>query len=283
MALELLREYVKGQPEVHLDEEDPEVTILTAELLRKRTDANSSSAPSATRPMLRLPTITRASTAHSVDPHQQHMLTLLHQTRQDEIGGSLFQVLSELNSELQQCAGAGEKLSYAAFEVLRGRVSRRLRRWLTTKIFLMLRDESGACDIHALYDFFYSVGCMVKTRLTLQSYETNLSLGEGGGGAAGGASGGSNSKSSVSSSLGSDACKRGWLRERDVERWILDLYPSITNRSEYAHKDPEFLAVYTAAATRCFFFFLDPHKVIHGISWSSSLDTDCIPSPPPCS
>jgi len=214
--------------------------MLTAELLRKRGGSDVASAP---KSMLQLPTMTTGAGAQ-----QQYMLTLLHQTRQDEIGGSLFQVLSELNSELQQCAGAGEKLSYAAFEVLRSRVSRRLRRWLTTKIFLMLRDESGACDIHALYDFFYSVGCMVKTRLTLQSYETNQSVGDKGSGGGVG-------------SLHASEPKRGWLRERDVERWILDLYPSITNRSEYAHKDPEFLAVYTAAATRCFFFFLDPQRV----------------------
>lgn len=102
---------------------------------------------------------------------------------------------------------------------------------MTTKIFLMLHDDvSGGCDIHALYDYFYSIGCMVKTRLTLQSYQD-------------------------------PAAPAGWLAQKDVERWILDLFPSITLRSDFAQNDPEFLAVYTAAATRCFFFFLDPQKL----------------------
>jgi len=96
----------------------------------------------------------------------------------------------------------------------------------------MLRDDgpSGACDIHALYDYFYSIGCMVKTRLTLQTYQDPKG-------------------------------PPGWLAQKDVERWIADLFPSITLRSDFAQQDPEFLAVYTAAATRCFFFFLDPPKL----------------------
>ena len=53
----------------------------------------------------------------------------------------------------------------------------------------------------------------------------------------------------------------GCLQEQDIERWILDLYPSITNRSAFAHDSPEFLAVYIAAASRAFFFFLDPHRL----------------------
>ena len=56
------------------------------------------------------------------------------------------------------------------------------------------------------------------------------------------------------------ALPEGCLQEQDVERWILDLYPSITNRSAFAHDSPEFLAVYIAAASRAFFFFLDPRR-----------------------
>ena len=217
MAFDLLREYVGEMPrEIHLDEDDPEVAFLTATKLSQQAPVRS---PDQLPPLLRPPRSAEASSSSSA------MLVLLHQTRQDEIGSSLFQVLSELNSELQKCAGAGERLSYDQYCVLRNRVSRRLKRWLTTKIFLMLRDEGGACDIHALSDYFYSVGCMGKTRLPLQSYAA------------------------------------GSLQEKDVERWILDLYPSITMRADFTHNDPEFLAVYTAAATRCFFFFLDPHKV----------------------
>jgi len=212
-AFGLLREYVGEAPkEVFLDEDDPKVTFLTAALIGRKKS-----------PPLLIYTRRRK---------ESPLLALLHQTRQDEIGGSLFQVLSELNSELQLCASSGERLSYDAYCILRSRVSRRLRRWLTTKIFLMLRDEGGACDIHALYDYFYSIGCMVKTRLTLQSYQD-------------------------------PSQPAGLLRSQDVERWIVDLYPSVTIRSDFAHTDSEFLAVYTAAATRCFFFFLDPNRQGH--------------------
>ena len=225
MPFDLLRAFVGESPrEVVLDEDDHEVTFLTSALIEKRNGAKQQQGPSNNGPSrLALPVL-RKKQSTAVPP----LLSLLHQTRQDEIGGSLFQVLSELNSELQLCASKGERLEYDEFCLLRSRVSRRLRRWLTTKIFLMLRDDGGTCDIHALYDYFYSVGCMVKTRLTLQSYQ--------------------------------DAeAPLGQLREQDVEKWIIDLYPSVTIRSDLgAHSDSEFQAVYTAAATRAFFFFLDP-------------------------
>lgn len=209
-SFDLLRKFVSsdGQPKrIELESDDPEVVLLFSAYLSKLGNVKRRENP------------------------QADLLNLLHKTRQEEVGGILFQVLSELNSELQLCAGTGERLSYEGYCALRSRVSKRLRRWLTTKIFLCLRDgEKSEVDIHSLYDFFYSIGCMVKTRLTLQSYQ--------------------------------DASQpTGWLRERDVERWILDLYPSITMRSEFAHNDSEFLAVYSAAATRCFFFFLDPQKL----------------------
>jgi hypothetical protein len=207
---DLLKRFVTadGPPKkVELESDDPEVALLFSNYLSKQ-----------------------GKVKHRANP-QHDLLNLLHKTRQEEIGGILFQVLSELNSELQLCAGSGEKLSYESYCALRSKVSKRLRRWLTTKIFLCLRDgEKSEVDIHALYDFFYSIGCMVKTRLTLQSYQD-------------------------------PSQPMGWLRESDVERWILDLYPSITIRSSFAQNDPEFLAVYSAAATRCFFFFLDPQKL----------------------
>ena len=73
----------------------------------------------------------------------------------------------------------------------------------------------------------------VKTRLTLQSYQSALA-------------------------------PLGWLREEDVKRWVLDLYPSLTHKlsqsADYTN-DPKFLESYSAAAVRSFFFFLDPHSL----------------------
>jgi hypothetical protein len=120
-ALTLLRGYVDSngpQKEINLEDDDPELTFLTAELLNQRASAHSGS--------------NRLSVGRSTDSTSENpgLLALLHQARQDDIGGSLFQVLSELNSELQLCAGAGERLSYDQYCVLRSRVSKRLRRYI---------------------------------------------------------------------------------------------------------------------------------------------------------
>lgn len=163
MAFDLLRQFVQrdGPPQpISLDVSEAEVNILTANILESKRPSS----------MDRLSIFGRRASAGSA--RASLMLQLLHQTRQEEIGSSLFQVLSELNTELQLCAGL---LNYESYCSLRSRVSRRLQRWLTTKIFLMLRDENGCCDIHALYDFFYSVGCMVKTRLTVGHAPTSPS------------------------------------------------------------------------------------------------------------
>ncbi len=206
-----------------------------------------------------------SSSSSSSSEEAQKLRGILHESMQEETGRQLFNVLSELNGELQQLqqrrqeeksassssssaeasaasGGVDDTLSYEDFCELRARVSPRLRKWLTTKVFLMLRSGeagdsggggggggSGRIDIHVLYDLFYSVGCTIKTRLTLQGYQD-------------------------------PALPEGCLQEQDVERWILDLYPSITNRSAFAHDSPEFLAVYIAAASRAFFFFLDPRR-----------------------
>jgi hypothetical protein len=118
-ALDLLRGYVDAsgpRKEFFLEDDDPELTFLTAELLSQRAAALS--------PTSRVP---RADSGGG-SSESPGMLSLLHQARQDEIGGSLFAVLSELNSELQLCAGAGERLRYDQYCVLRSRVSKRLRR-----------------------------------------------------------------------------------------------------------------------------------------------------------
>ena len=60
---------------------------------------------------------------------------------------------------------------------------------------------------------------------------------------------------------------------RDVEAWILDLYPSIVLHYDLAAHDLEssgqdpstcaspFQQAYTQAAARAFFFFLDPRRL----------------------
>jgi len=121
-ALTLLRGYVDSngpQKEINLEDDDPELTFLTAELLSTKAAAHPTSRPLA---------MGRNVESTGENPG---MLALLHQARQDDIGGSLFQVLSELNSELQLCAGAGERLSYDQYCVLRSRVSKRLRRYFS--------------------------------------------------------------------------------------------------------------------------------------------------------
>ena len=252
------------------EENDARVWAKTESLLRQlnKPGGDTSSSSSTKPPRLRqliVPrrTLTKPGTEYEMSAVSRTLHELLRETMQEDTASQLFSVLSELNGKLQQlqqkradersARGVAENasddtLSFEDFCDLRENVSQQLRKWLTTKVFVMLRNvhngenslldgshtnasmEGGRIDIHILYDLFYSIGCTVKTRLTLQGYQDpNLPM--------------------------------GYLQEQDIERWIIDLYPSITSKSNFARDSPDFLAVYTAAASRSFFFFLDPHRL----------------------
>ena len=134
-ALDLLRAFVaRDGParEVSLDDDDGQVTLATAALIQRK-----KSPPSTTSSLDLKPGGPGVGPRQATAVAKAEMLQLLHQCRQDDIGSSLFQVLSELNAELQLWAGTeGEWLTYGGFCALRERVSARLRQWLSAKVFL---------------------------------------------------------------------------------------------------------------------------------------------------